>query len=96
MESKIELNDRLRAAGQWSEASVWKSAKIKELRTGGMKRAEATEEAWRLLAVEYPPVLAEPDEEPANRAVTLGDLNKWLKARWSMRFGSAWTSTPSC
>ena len=34
-ESKIELHDRLRAAGQWSEASRFKDARIKELRAKG-------------------------------------------------------------
>jgi hypothetical protein len=64
MESKIELNDRLRHEGRWNEAAVWKDAKIKELRATGMKRAEAKEEAWRLMAERFPPPppAPEPDE----------------------------------
>ena len=31
-ESKIELHDRLRATGLWSEAAAWKDGRIKELR----------------------------------------------------------------
>ena len=67
-ESKIGLHDRLRRSGQWPEAAAWKDAKVKELRAGGMGRAEAREEAWRLLAVEYPPAPSaarEPDPGPA-------------------------------
>ncbi|MFZ1935394.1 MAG: hypothetical protein WCB27_21525 [Thermoguttaceae bacterium] len=64
MESKIELNDRLRREGRWNEAAVWKDAKIKELRATGMKRAEAKEEAWRLMAERFPPLpKPEPDED---------------------------------
>jgi hypothetical protein len=63
-ESKIELHDRLRRQGQWNEAAVWKDAKIKELRAQGMKRTEAKEEAWHLMAEKYPPPppVSEPDE----------------------------------
>ena len=32
IESKIELHDRLRRQGKWTEAAAWKDAKIKELR----------------------------------------------------------------
>jgi hypothetical protein len=62
-ESKIETTVRLQRDGRWPEASKWKDAKIKELRTQGMSRAEAQEEAWRLLAIEYPhlPSAAEPE-----------------------------------
>ena len=55
-ESKIELHDRLRREGRWNEAAVWKDAKIKELRATGMKRAEAKEKAWRLMAEKFPPL----------------------------------------
>jgi hypothetical protein len=63
-ESKIELNDRLRREGRWNEAAVWKDAKIKELRATSMKRADAKEEAWRLMAERFPPPppAPEPDE----------------------------------
>ena len=82
-ESKIELHDRLRATGLWSEAAAWKDAKIKELRAQGMKRAEAGEEAWRLLAEKYPPEPADvepsgPTSEVANRAITPDALMNWL------------------
>ena len=64
MESKIELHDRLRRQGKWNEAALWKDAKIKELRASGVKRAEAKEEAWRLMAERFPPPppAPEPDE----------------------------------
>ncbi|MFZ1934209.1 MAG: hypothetical protein WCB27_13485 [Thermoguttaceae bacterium] len=63
-ESKIELHDRLRREGRWNEATVWKDAKIKELRATGMKRADAKEKAWRLMAEKFPPLpKPEPDED---------------------------------
>jgi hypothetical protein len=58
--SKTETMERLRSDGRWSEASLWKDAKVKELRESGMKRTDATEEAWRLLEIEYPPLAIEP------------------------------------
>ena len=89
-ESKIELHDRLRATGLWSEAAAWKDGRIKELRAQGMKRAEAAEEAWRLLAEKYPPEPAEvepadvqpsePTSDVANRAITRADLDEWLQS----------------
>ena len=64
-ESKIELHDRLRRQGKRREAASWKDAKIKELRSQGLKRAEAGDEAWRLMAEKYPPPppVPEPDDE---------------------------------
>jgi len=95
MESKIGLHDRLRRQGQWGEASVWKDAKIKELRAQGMKRAEAKEEAWRLMAERFPPPppAPEPDEEPDEYEDELDDddldveaLYMWLNDH----FGGDW------
>ena len=65
MESKIELTERLRREGRWEEASKRKDEMVKLLRAEGMKRTEAVEEAWRRLAVEYPPLphTAEPEPE---------------------------------
>ena len=65
MESKIELTERLRREGRWAEASKRKDEMVKLLRAEGMKRTEAVEEAWRRLAVEYPPLphTAEPEPE---------------------------------
>jgi hypothetical protein len=63
-ESKIELTERLRREGRWSEASRWKDQTIKELRAGGMKRAEASEEGWRRMAAEFPPLVAATAAEP--------------------------------
>ncbi len=55
-ESKIELTERLRREGRWDEASLFKDATVKELRAGGMARADASEEAWRRMAARYPPL----------------------------------------
>jgi hypothetical protein len=48
--------NRLRYEGRWAEASEFRVAKIKELRVGGMARAAAKEEAWRLMAIKYLPL----------------------------------------
>ena len=64
-ESKIELHDRLRATGLWSEAAAWKDGRIKELRATGMKKLDAAAKAWEELADKYPPEPAEPSEGPA-------------------------------
>ena len=63
-ESRIELTDRLRGEGRWSEASRFKDSVIRELRQQGMKKTEAADEAWVRMAAEYPAVAMEfPDNE---------------------------------
>lgn len=65
-ESKIHLTERLRCEGRWAEASKFKDETIRRLRQGGMKRAEAGEQAWREMATAYPPLPpAEPAPDPA-------------------------------
>ncbi len=53
-ESKIDLTERLRREGRWSEASKFKDAKLAEFRANGMKRTEAAEAAWTAMADAYP------------------------------------------
>lgn len=55
-ESKIELTERLRREGRWADASEWKDEMVRALRAEGMKRQEASTEAWQRLAIEYPPL----------------------------------------
>lgn len=69
-ESKIELTERLRREGRWSEAMAWKDGKIKELRAAGKRKADAADEAWRLLAEKYPPL---PPPEPHRKQDGPGD-----------------------
>jgi hypothetical protein len=57
LESKIVLTERLRREGRWGEASKFKENTVNELRAGGMKRAEAVEEAWSSMADAFPPLL---------------------------------------
>ena len=57
-ESKIDLTERLRREGRWSEASKFKDAKLAEFRANGMKRTEAAEAAWTAIADAYPPLAA--------------------------------------
>ena len=54
-ESKIALTERLRREGRWAEASKFKDEAVKKLRAGGMRRAEAREEAWEKMAEAFPP-----------------------------------------
>ena len=65
-ESKIELTERLRRDGRWSEASKRKDEIVQQLRAEGMTRNAAGEEAWRRTGDEFPPLLstADPKVEP--------------------------------
>ncbi len=54
-ESKVELMDRLRREGRWSEASKDKDETLRTLRSQGMTKAEAGEAAWEAMAEKYPP-----------------------------------------
>lgn len=66
MESKIELTERLRREGRWPEASKFKDTALADFRAKGMKRDEASEEAWAAMAEAYPPLpVAEVPVEPA-------------------------------
>lgn len=54
-ESRIELTERLRREGRWSEASQFKDQVLRGLREQGVKRNEAGDEAWRQMEEQYPP-----------------------------------------
>ena len=54
-ESKVELMDRLRREGRWSEASKDKDETLRTLRSQGMTKAQAGEAAWKEMAEKYPP-----------------------------------------
>jgi hypothetical protein len=56
-ESKIGLTERLRREGRWGEASKFKDEALKELRSKGMKRDEASEAAWDAMEQAYPPTV---------------------------------------
>jgi hypothetical protein len=57
-ESKIALTERLRREGRWAEASKFKDDNLREFRSKGMKRDEASEAAWEALDQAYPPIAA--------------------------------------
>ncbi len=67
-ESKVELVDRLRREGRWSEASQFKDQVLRGLREEGMKRNEAGDEAWRQMAEQFPPL---PEEEAAAASISV-------------------------
>ncbi len=52
-ESKIELTERLRCEGRWSEAGRFKDATIRKLRAEGVSRRDAAEQAWAAMAEAY-------------------------------------------
>jgi hypothetical protein len=58
-ESKIGLTERLRREGRWGEASKFKDEALKELRSKGMKRDEASEAAWEAMEQAFPPMMTE-------------------------------------
>ena len=66
-ESKIELTERLRREGRWAEASLFKDRKVKELRSQGVKRPQAADQAWEAMATEFPP-LPKPAPDPVSAA----------------------------
>jgi hypothetical protein len=55
-ESKIEIVERLRREGRWPEASLFKDTAVKDFRSKGVGRAEATQAAWEAMATAYPPL----------------------------------------
>ncbi|MCE5269506.1 MAG: hypothetical protein LLG00_16640 [Planctomycetaceae bacterium] len=64
-ESKIQLTDRLRREGRWTgDAEDRKNEMIRIFREAGLQKAEASEEAWRRLAEEYPPLPPKPKPDP--------------------------------
>ena len=69
-ESKADLTNRLRREGRWPEASAFKDTAVKELRSQGMKRREAREEACRRVSDKFPPVVAPVDATPEPAAAS--------------------------
>ena len=66
-ESRQRISHRLCREGRWEEASIFKDETIAALRKSGMKKVEAGEEAWRIIAEKFPPLPVEeqpPDIEP--------------------------------
>ena len=72
-ESKIELTERLRREGRWSEASQFKDEVLKKLRSDGMTRADAAEQAWERMAAQYPPLANIGKSTPEVPGATVGD-----------------------
>ncbi len=88
-ESKIDLTERLRQEGRWSEASKSKDEIVKKLRADGMKRTEAREEAWEKMSEAYPPLIeAGQDCDPAVDEVThlLHDAANFEVERWRQEY----------
>ena len=73
-ESKIEATHRLQREQRWPEASSFKDSVIKECRSEGKTRAEASEIAWERMIAEYPPLAVEPDQESEVDLVGVDDL----------------------
>ena len=53
-ESKIEMTDRLRYEGLWTEACVYRDKVRRRLRAEGMSRQEAGHTAWQAVQQRYP------------------------------------------
>ena len=68
-ESRIELTERLRREGRWSEASKFKDTALADFRAKGMKRNEAGAAAWEAMAEAYPPL-------PGGEATTASDIGR--------------------
>jgi hypothetical protein len=78
-ESKIELTERLRHEGRWSEASQFKDEALRKLRSDGMTKADAADEAWRRMAAQYPPLahIGEPVPEGPKTATADPSPTQW-------------------
>ena len=73
MESKIELTERLRAEGRWSEASKFKDARSgipRRRHESGTRRRNA---AWEAMATAFPPVADGPADPPAGTSEAAAD-----------------------
>ena len=53
---KLAVSQRLQREGRWPAASKFKEETRLRLRDEGIKRAEATERAWRATAERFPPI----------------------------------------
>ena len=60
--SKSSLIERWKREGRWEDIDIEKNARIKELRSSGILKAAAGEQAWQEMADKYPPI--EPKQEP--------------------------------
>ncbi len=57
-ESKIALTERLRHEGRWNVASKFKDDALRDFRSKGMSRDEASDAAWEAMEQAYPPIAA--------------------------------------
>jgi len=76
-ESRIELTERLRREGRWSEASQFKDQVLRGLREEGMKRNEAGDEAWRQMAAAFPALPEQDVVVASGRVQGLGIPESW-------------------
>lgn len=78
-ESKIELTERLRREGRWSEASKFKDEAVKKLRAQGLKRTQACQQAWQEMAEAYPPLPpAESARDPGAEDDAVDEVTKMV------------------
>lgn len=63
METKAETTSRLRNEGRWDDACRFREQARERLKAEGKTRKEAREEAWQLMAEEFPPLPVEQAEE---------------------------------
>ncbi|MBN2130590.1 MAG: hypothetical protein JW741_13900 [Sedimentisphaerales bacterium] len=81
-ESRIEITERLRAAGFWGEASRCGDDIRRKLRAEKVPQAEANERSWQEMATKYPPgpVVEATPALPRAEAAAIVDV-------WVWRFG---------
>ena len=69
-ETKIDLTNRLMREGRWVAACEFRDRVRREQREAGKKRSEANDEAWRLMALEFPPLVPGSEHTADGDAVT--------------------------
>jgi len=74
-ESKIVATDRLRSEDRWEEASLYRDEQRRRLRAEGKTRRETSEEAWRLMIEEFPPVLHDDEDDYEDEGESLERTN---------------------
>ncbi len=74
-ETKMALMDRLRKERRWEEADQFREEARTRLKSEGMRRGDAREEAWRLTAEKFPKVVKAKPQQPAVSGLRIEAVN---------------------
>ena len=80
---KLELMERLRAAGLWDQAEAYREEVRKRLKSEGKGRAEAVEQAWSEMAELFLPLTEASQQTSALEVVFGGSIDELLDSEYS-------------